>query len=150
GWYFTGRFGLLQELVRWLETSSGGLLVLTGPPGSGKSAAIGRLVTLSDPGYHAEAKAAGALGDTPKETITPEGVVDAQYHVKGRTEAEFAREAIEEWGLELPTTPARFDRHAFVAAVGALGRRLTLVVDALDEAAEPHAIGTLLRDLGKA
>jgi hypothetical protein len=148
GWYFTGRIQILRELVDWLRSSSAGLLVLTGPPGSGKSAVIGRLVTLSDPGFRAEATAAGALSDTPEETIPSEGMVDSAVHVKGRTEAEFARSAAEELALDLPTY-GPFSRPAFVAAVGALGRRLTLVVDALDEAADPYGIGNLLGDVAE-
>jgi hypothetical protein len=148
GWYFTGRIRILRELLDWLTNSDGGVLVLTGPAGAGKSAVIGRLVILSDPGFRAEAKAAGALRDTPEETIPPEGVVDSAVHAKGRTEAEFARSAAEELGLEL-STGGPFDRRGFVEAVGALSSRLTLVVDALDEAADPYGIGALLRDVAE-
>jgi hypothetical protein len=148
GWYFTGRVRILQELVGWLESSSGGLLVLTGPAGSGKSAVIGRLVTLSDSRFRAGAKAAGAFRDAPEGTIPPEGVVDSAVHVKGKTTAEFGRSVAEELELEL-LNGGPFDRRALIEAVGALHERLTLVVDALDEAAEPHEIGTLLRDVAE-
>jgi hypothetical protein len=51
GWYFTGRVRALQELVEWLTGAGSDLRprVVTGGPGSGKSAVLGRLVTLSDP-----------------------------------------------------------------------------------------------------
>lgn len=51
GWYFTGRERALRELVAWLNQAhtDGGARVVTGSAGSGKSALLARLVTLSDP-----------------------------------------------------------------------------------------------------
>ena len=50
GWYFTGREAALAELSGWLADPAADiqLRVLTGDPGSGKSAVLGRLVTLAD------------------------------------------------------------------------------------------------------
>ena len=50
GWYFTGREAALTELGGWLAdpAADARLRILTGDPGSGKSAVLGRLVTLAD------------------------------------------------------------------------------------------------------
>ena len=50
GWYFTGRTRALRELAQWLTDSGQPTVqVVTGTPGSGKSAMLGRLVLLADP-----------------------------------------------------------------------------------------------------
>jgi hypothetical protein len=55
GWYFTGRRQALRELTDWLEhqRADGAVRVVTGGPGSGKSAVLARLVALADPQYRA-------------------------------------------------------------------------------------------------
>ena len=55
GQYFSGRGRVLTELVAWLTTteSDGTGRIVTGNPGCGKSAVLGRIVALSDPDYRA-------------------------------------------------------------------------------------------------
>jgi hypothetical protein len=51
GSYFTGRVRVLSELAGWLgqpDSGDGRARVVTGGPGSGKSAVLGRLVCLAD------------------------------------------------------------------------------------------------------
>jgi hypothetical protein len=48
GWYFSGCTRILSQLVDWLKNTARGPVVVTGPAGSGKSAVIGRLATLSE------------------------------------------------------------------------------------------------------
>jgi hypothetical protein len=50
-WYFAGRTRLLRTLVEWLKTADHGVRIVTGPPGAGKSAVMGRVATLSDSEY---------------------------------------------------------------------------------------------------
>src|SRR5206468_2287469 len=45
--FFTGREDALAEIVGWLRRGTPGLFVVTGPPGCGKSAVLGRIVSLS-------------------------------------------------------------------------------------------------------
>ena len=52
GWLFTGRAQLMQRLIR-AATGAPYTLLVTGSAGSGKSAALARLVTLSDPSFAA-------------------------------------------------------------------------------------------------
>jgi ABC-type lipoprotein export system ATPase subunit len=49
GEYFTGR---TRALLAWLEADRGGLCVVTGDPGSGKSAVLGWLVGLANRDKH--------------------------------------------------------------------------------------------------
>jgi hypothetical protein len=56
GWFFTGRRQAMSQLVAWLTAApapADNVRVVTGGPGSGKSAVLARLVTMSDPRYRA-------------------------------------------------------------------------------------------------
>src|SRR5262249_32390056 len=76
GWYFAGRTRLLRALVDWLTTAEHGVRIVTGPPGAGKSAVIGRLATLSDLEYRKSAIAAGVVPPEGDGTVPPEGIID--------------------------------------------------------------------------
>ena len=67
GGYFTGRTAQLELIVEWMATPKAGVLVVTGPAGSGKSAIAGRIVSLADPTERAVLEAAGHLGPDPGE-----------------------------------------------------------------------------------
>lgn len=126
GWYFTGREQQLRELVDWLGTAPHGLAVVTGAPGTGKSALLGRIALLSVPRYREAAEAAGgATGVVP-----PVGAIDIGLHAKNKTLLECAAEIAAAAGLPASGWATA---EQFVAAVGRSGRRLTILVDALDE-----------------
>ncbi|NUP50105.1 MAG: hypothetical protein HOW97_22750 [Catenulispora sp.] len=61
GVYFSGREQALAELAAWMtaESGDGRGRVVTGSPGCGKSAVLGRIVALSDPGYRTMVLTAG-------------------------------------------------------------------------------------------
>ena len=63
------------------DPSAHGLRVITGSPGSGKSAILSRLVTLSDPEFRK------GLPESERRwlDVIPEGVVDIAIHSKGKT-----------------------------------------------------------------
>jgi hypothetical protein len=145
GWYFTGRTRLLTDLATWLREGSG-LVVLTGHPGSGKSAVLGRVVTLSDRTVRKEAAKAMALERVPPSTIPGPGAVGAAVHVKGMSLQQCARELADQLAVEVPRE-ITFDPHAFVEGVRELNEPPTMVVDALDESIDPRGIGTMLKAL---
>jgi WD40 repeat protein len=129
GWYFTGRRAALAELTRWLADPGpdARLRVLTGDPGSGKSAVLARLVTLADPG-----SAPKLPGDaTDPISVPPAGRITAALLARGKTSSEL----LGELGAGLNVAPGA----QFSAAL--LERPpFTVVIDALDEASDPQAV----------
>lgn len=89
GSYFAGRVQVLSELTAWINTEGTDTTrsrVVTGAPGSGKSAVLGRLVSLAD---------AQLRGETPiaQDQALPQiGALCAAVHVRGRTVDEVAAE----------------------------------------------------------
>ncbi len=116
GSFFTGRTAALERVVRWLESpAEGSLLVLTGDPGSGKSAVAARIVLTSDAFLRAEA----GLDDDEEPPVAPPGSVQVAVLARGKT-AEQLREELQ---------PACFGQAGSVA-----------VVDAVDESADPSRV----------
>ena len=133
GWYFSGREQPLREIVSWLHQERSGLLVVTGPPGCGKSALLGRLAVLSHAGYRGEAEKAGALINIDPETDPLVGTITAGIHAKNKTLIDCVRELAA--ALEIPTPRAGWqDATQLVSAVRNRGEPITILLDALDEA----------------
>jgi hypothetical protein len=81
GSLFTGRERVLRVLAAWLaDGSAGSLRMVVGQPGSGKSAVLGRLVQLSDPGTR-KSLAAGI----PPDCLPPTKSVHIELTARGRT-----------------------------------------------------------------
>ncbi len=59
--FFTGRAEPLDGIVRWMRAGDCGVLVVTGPAGTGKSAIVGRIVSLSEPDERARILGGGTL-----------------------------------------------------------------------------------------
>jgi WD40 repeat protein len=154
GWYFAGRTRLLRALVDWLKTADHGIRIVTGPPGAGKSAVMGRLATLSDPEFRKAAIGAGVTAAEDDGTVPPQGIIDVAVHAKGKTLDECTRALAHGLGIGIDQGVS-VDIDAVVAAIGKLARRVTVMLDALDEAAMAQgaviasrlllAIGTLPR-----
>ena len=140
GSVFTGRRHALADLVTWLTSDAPpGVRVVTGSPGSGKSAVVARLVTLSD--RRRRQRVAGLQAEDA--TVPPVGCVDATFYAKDRTVAEFVEHLAGVCRLDT------VDKQTLPSVLRDSGRRLVVVVDALDEAAEAAAFGSLLRDLAR-
>ncbi|MDI6102353.1 hypothetical protein QLQ12_27415 [Actinoplanes sp. NEAU-A12] len=137
-WYFEGRERQLAEIASWLRTARSGMLVVTGPPGSGKSALLGQAVALSQPGFVDVMTANELIGPVSDEARPPADVFDTALLLTGLTAADaIGRIAAD---LRLGAVPAA------LATVGAQlrwltaalsGVRATLLFDALDEAQQP-------------
>ncbi|MGH2655507.1 MAG: AAA family ATPase, partial [Actinomycetota bacterium] len=85
--YFTGRVKALNQIVTWLKERRPGVFVLTGPAGSGKSAIVGRLVSLSNTGERVRLLEAG-----PLDSADPgEESVDVELHARGLTAKQVAQ-----------------------------------------------------------
>ena len=146
GWYFTGRERALRELVAWLNQphTAGGARVVTGSAGSGKSALLARLVTLSDPRWRQQVLGPGRL-ELPEGTLPPGGIVQAAVLLRRKLLANVVAELADQLQLQASDAPALCE------AIGTapLHKRV-LVFDALDEADEQQLIvNELLRPLAE-
>jgi hypothetical protein len=146
GSYFTGRAVALAHLVDWLNNTSAdsaGNLVVTGGPGVGKSALLGRLVLLADHNRRA------TLPDAPLDIPLPHRAVDTAIH---------ARDLLLEDVVSGIADVAEVSAEGPADLLEALRHRtepLFVVIDALDEAGkvggtEPIRIATsLLRPMAE-
>jgi WD40 repeat protein len=137
GHRFHGRVIALTEIVEWLDrpVPDGRVLVLTGSPGVGKSAVLGRVVTTADPELRRE------LPPDDRGICARAGAVSCAVHLKGKTAREAAVEIARGTSVRLPDVPedlvpALRERLEARRRAGA-GGRFNLVVDALDEAVSP-------------
>ncbi|MGP3966959.1 caspase family protein [Streptomyces sp. 6N223] len=133
GLYFSGRVRVLSELVSWLTASDGdgkGRIV-TGSPGCGKSAVLGRIVALSDPVYRTRIDLTGV----DPATVVPEGCVTAAVHVRHKRLEEVVARIAAALGSEADGTAALLQD---LTRRGRQGR-VAIVVDALDEAGSDTA-----------
>ncbi len=132
GYRFRGRTVALTEIVGWLQRAvpDTRVLVVTGSPGVGKSAVLGRIVTTADEGVRA------ALPTDDRNVRAPVGTVACAVHMKGKTALDVAVEIARAASIRMPRTvndlaPALRDRLSRTRS------RFNLIVDALDEAASP-------------
>ncbi|MGH9181332.1 MAG: AAA family ATPase, partial [Acidimicrobiales bacterium] len=131
--HFCGRRALLAHVVGWLDREEQGIYVVTGQPGTGKSAVIGWLARLADPDQRAQLADAGLVG--PGDPAPPEGVFDAVVHVQGKTAAHVLGELALAAGV-----PGAVSADELADRLRERGGRLTVLVDALDEAASGQAV----------
>ena len=141
GWMFSGRGRALSELVSWLTNASGvSVRVVTGMPGTGKSAVLARVVTTADRRYRNRIP---NLADEDPE-VAPAGVINVTFHAKDQTVTGFVEHVAAVLGLSLAASTAG----ALSDAVREGQRRPVVAVDAIDESTEPRALCALLNALG--
>ena len=141
--WFTGRHAALTSLGRWLGSPAApGAAVVTGHAGSGKTALLGLLAALSDPG---QAPGVPRGGLPPGLTIPDEAITETIYAgtmTTGQVRDRIAAAA----GLRADTTAE------LIQGLGGRGAgALTVLIDALDEAADPPGLasgllGPLIRE----
>ncbi|GAA3744619.1 hypothetical protein GCM10022225_30340 [Plantactinospora mayteni] len=139
---FRGRTAALRRIVDWIDgpapvTSP---LIVTGSPGVGKSAALGRVVTTADQQIRANL----SVGDIAVRASI--GSVSCAVHAKGKTAVEVATEIARAVAVDLPGAPADL----MPAVRERLSRRPTqfaLIIDALDETADPADARAVVNDI---
>ncbi|MEV6841694.1 hypothetical protein AB0N17_46105, partial [Streptomyces sp. NPDC051133] len=147
GWYFTGRCRALSELVSWLSGGApdGRVRVVTAGPGSGKSTVLARIVTLADPDLRKRIPVDGV----PEATVPPTGCVDLAVLARGRSVHDVLDRIAAVAGVDLTSTAEAQRLHILAALLPAWPAELTVVVDALDEAADPEGLARALRRLAR-
>jgi len=134
GWYFTGRRTALDEILSWL---SGDLFddrvrVVTGGPGSGKSALLARIVTLSDPATRIAALS--SENSIQLKTGIVEGLITVAIHARRKTLTEIVRLVADQ--LNIPASnPAEL-----LEAFKTRNEKAVVILDALDEAENPNEV----------
>ena len=142
GYRFRGRHAALTAVIEWLlrPVPDGRVLVVTGSPGVGKSAVLGRVVTTADPEVRA------ALPPDDDNLTAPVGSVACAVHVKGKTALDVATEIARAAAVRLPGEVADLVP-AVVGRLTGAGKRFNVVLDALDEAASPEQARLIVSEL---
>jgi hypothetical protein len=146
GWFFIGRRAAAQRTVDWLRDAQDGILVVTGAPGSGKSAFLGRMAVLADRASQPACRTLG-LFDDDTEPYPPVGCFAAVIQLKGQRSEDAARQIAAQLGIDLgQSTNAPRD---LVSVLRQSGRQVTVLADSLDEA-EPGEEVFIARDVLRA
>ncbi|ANZ39093.1 hypothetical protein BBK82_26480 [Lentzea guizhouensis] len=143
--WFTGRTAQVDRVVGWVKSGVPGLRVVTGAPGTGKSAVVGRVVSLSNP---AERDLLLTAGPPFRHADPGPNSVDAAVHVRAMTADRVAdllsRQLVAAGLIPAPDGPRR-GAAELVGVVSTLTSPPVLVVDGLDEArGESFSIATSL------
>jgi WD40 repeat protein len=129
GWRFVGREAALRDLVGWLKNKDDlSARLVTGGPGSGKSAVIARLVVLSDHGWRRTVPMEGLADDT----IPPEGSLAEGIHARGLTNPQVL-------AAVCAAANVKADSPADLLS-NMRGASLTVAIDAIDEALDPPGL----------
>jgi WD40 repeat protein len=129
GYRFRGRAAALREIVAWLDraTPDRRVLVVTGSPGVGKSAVLGRVVTTAD------AKLRARLPSDDLAVRASLGSVACAVHAKGKTALEVAKEIATAASTNLPREPEELAA-LIREKLAATRTKFNVIIDALDEA----------------
>ena len=133
GFRFRGRAAALQAVVAWIDRPNPDqrVLVVTGSPGVGKSAVLGRIVTTADPGIRA------AMPSDDHAVHAREGSVACAVHAKGKTALDVAIEISRAASTALPGQVEDLAPALRKTLLDRPGGRFNVIIDALDEATSP-------------
>ncbi|MEV6239509.1 caspase family protein [Lentzea sp. NPDC051838] len=143
--WFTGRTAQVDKVVSWVKCGIPGLRVVTGSPGTGKSAVLGRVVSLSNA---AERDLLLTAGPSFRHADPGPDSVDAAVHARAmdadRVADLLSRQLVGRGLVPEPDGPRR-GAAELVGVVSTLPEPPVLVIDGLDEArGESFSIATSL------
>lgn len=147
GWLFAGRARLMKRLIA-ATTGAPGAVLVTGGAGSGKSAVLARLVTLTDPGFRSHY--AEKVARVPAELLPKKEAVDVAVLATGKNATQIMTQICQATGAlgttepdaSLDSDPLDRAQKAWLSWLRLTAKRVTIVVDALDEAAAPDEVLT--------
>ncbi|MFF1611987.1 caspase family protein, partial [Amycolatopsis sp. NPDC058278] len=144
GWWFAGRHAALLEITTWLQHPDPArpLQVVTGNPGSGKTAVLGLIATLTHPQRRATVPLHSLA--LPAAAVPEIGAVDVAIYAQSLT-TDQVQAGISASMHSRADTPGRL-----LDDLSGRDTPLTVLIDALDEASDPdHLVRTLLRPLAE-
>ncbi|MGH3205787.1 MAG: AAA family ATPase [Streptosporangiaceae bacterium] len=143
GYRFRGRTAALTQIVQWLDRPGPDrqVLVVTGSPGVGKSAVLGRIVTTADVAIRA------SLPPRDAAVKASPGSVNCAVHVKGKTAQEVAEEIARAASAKLPEHPDALAPAVRDVLSEQAARKFNVIIDALDEAASPEQARVIIHKL---
>jgi len=146
-WYFEGRLAEQREIADWLRREDRGLLVVTGAPGSGKSALLGHVLVQSRPLLRTILVRHNLIAALPEDDRPSDDVFAAALLLTGMSPVDVVRAVGAAAGL---VDPPAVENLIWLTPWLENGLRqratpLTLLLDALDEAEQPTAVAELLR-----
>ncbi|MEU4582942.1 trypsin-like peptidase domain-containing protein [Kitasatospora aureofaciens] len=144
GFRFRGRTAALSAIVAWITGRTGDrrqVLLVTGSPGVGKSAVLGRIVTTADRGI------AETLPPEDDAVRAPEGSVACAVHARGKTALEVAQEIAAAASAPLPDHADDLPLMLRSVLRERPQRGFAVVIDALDEAVTPEQARTIMRSI---
>ena len=129
GWNFVGRHAALRDLTAWLtDWQDQRNMVVTGDPGSGKSAVIGRLAVLSHRDWGRTVPRHGL----PPDTIPPMDSISVAIHARNRT-SDDVLQALCAAAHVTAASPGEFLQMR-------TGAPMVAAIDAIDEAVDPERL----------
>ncbi|MEW1695132.1 trypsin-like peptidase domain-containing protein [Streptomyces sp. NPDC091278] len=153
GFRFRGRTAALNTIVGWInDPPARKALVVTGSPGVGKSAVLGRIVTTAD------REIAARLPTDDTAVRAPVGSITCAVHAKGKTALDVAVEIAAAASAALPDDIEYLPEYLREALKGRSHSEshspsdqdycapdFTVVIDALDEASTPQQVRLIIR-----
>ncbi|MEU0940321.1 AAA family ATPase [Embleya sp. NPDC005971] len=140
GWYFSGRHEVMRKVAAFV-TNGTGVMVVTGAAGSGKSALLARLVTLTDAVFLSQPDLYRVAAAVPEEERPPVGSVDAAVLARNKTSLGLIGDLLRALGIgAVPAGMAPLQlllEH--LTARAQQGTVPTIVIDGLDEAEQTLA-----------
>lgn len=147
-WYFVGRADERRQVAHWLGSNDGGLLVVTGPAGSGKSALLGNILVHTNPQLRDLLIRAKEVEPLPPEEQPADNVFDAVVLLTGVSTAELVERLADAAGFEPRASGLEISERIerLLTALDARAEPFTVLIDALDEAQDPITVaGAVIR-----
>ena len=167
GWFFSGRQRIMRDLINWLKSPfdpQANVMVLTargfsggdergGGPGSGKSAILARLVTLSDRQYRTRMGRQG-IGLNPGDPVSelPLAIINVAILASGATTHGVLSQIAMGMAFATPAfeaTGGRDEVDIIIDRIIQNNRSCVIVIDGVDEALSPDELVSDLRRLSE-